>query len=136
MHDERRIVLEDIDGAPVAVGREDQLVGAVVELLLVAIAQESEGVLGVVDLVEGEGIGSAEVDESQEPADDHRRHGPCPPEPAARGERREEARCRGGNRVATAARRRALRVGSDWRRHRPMLGTPQGGVVGTARMVV
>jgi hypothetical protein len=81
VHDEGRVVLEDVDRAPVAVGGEDQLVGAVVELLLMPVAQEGEGILRVVDLVEGEGIGPAEVDEAQQSADDGGRDRSCPAAP-------------------------------------------------------
>ena len=134
MHDERRIVLEDIDGAPVAVRREDQLVGAVVELLLVAVAQEGEGVLRVVDLVEGEGIGAPEVDEAQQPPHDGHRDRACPAAPSGGGEWGEEAgrcRCHGWDR---SFRRTTVRGRSGRRCHRPIVGTLRGMVAWTARM--
>ena len=112
VHDEGRVVLEDVDRAPIAVGGEDQLVGAVVELLLMPVAQEGEGILGVVDLVEGEGVRPAEVDEAQQSADDGGGEGARPASPAGRGERREEARCHRRSLRGPVGRRRALLDGS------------------------
>ena len=83
MHNKSGVILEDINGAPVAVGGKDQFVGAVIELLLMAVSEECQRVFGVIHLIEGKGIGSSEVGEAQNAADkrDHQRPEPSTPAP-------------------------------------------------------
>lgn len=40
VNDEGRVFLEDVDRSPIAIGRQDEIVGTVIELLLVAEAQK------------------------------------------------------------------------------------------------
>jgi len=70
VHDERGVVGEHVDRAPVAVARQDRLVGALTERALVAPAQQRERVLHVVRLVEDDGVRSGQIAEAEQTAED------------------------------------------------------------------